>query len=220
MKPFSILAGLAAGIVGALLWGFITYKTSYQIGFLAWGVGALVGFVCVIAGGGGRATAFVAALIALASIFLGEMMGTRWHYHKDVEHYAKKEVLTKEHYDLFMVDVEKFKEVKDESEYPKYMMEQGYVEVSQPSEITPEDLAAFKESEAPYLRELGENPPTFEQWKEMELKYIDAAAQDVQKEITWGDVFEDVKSDFIPYGAVFMLLGVLSAWKIVDSADS
>lgn len=42
--PYAIIGGLAAAIVGAIIWGTVTYFTHYQIGYMAIGVGLLVGF--------------------------------------------------------------------------------------------------------------------------------------------------------------------------------
>ena len=41
--PMAIVGGAAAAIVGALAWGGITFATGYQIGWMAVGVGFLVG---------------------------------------------------------------------------------------------------------------------------------------------------------------------------------
>lgn len=41
--PLAIVAGAAAALIGALLWALITVLTNYQIGFMALGVGFLVG---------------------------------------------------------------------------------------------------------------------------------------------------------------------------------
>jgi hypothetical protein len=42
--PFAIVGGLAAAMLGAAIWATITALTEYQIGFMAVGVGLLVGF--------------------------------------------------------------------------------------------------------------------------------------------------------------------------------
>lgn len=39
-----IIGAVVAGLVGAGIWSGITYSTGYEIGWIAWGVGALVGF--------------------------------------------------------------------------------------------------------------------------------------------------------------------------------
>jgi hypothetical protein len=40
----ALVAGSAAAMIGALLWGIITAVTNYRIGFMAMGIGVLVGF--------------------------------------------------------------------------------------------------------------------------------------------------------------------------------
>jgi hypothetical protein len=47
-----IMGGGAAALVGALAWGGITYATGYQIGWMAVGVGILVGFAVRLFGKG------------------------------------------------------------------------------------------------------------------------------------------------------------------------
>jgi hypothetical protein len=50
--PFALLAGAASAAVGAGAWAAITAATGYQIGFMAIGVGLLVGFAVRFAGKG------------------------------------------------------------------------------------------------------------------------------------------------------------------------
>src|SRR5713101_3491857 len=47
-------AGLAAAIIGAIIWAVVTVTTKYQIGWMALGVGALIAF----ASGGEQAAFF------------------------------------------------------------------------------------------------------------------------------------------------------------------
>lgn len=70
------VGGLVAGIIGALVWAAIVYVTEYEVGWIAWGIGAFVG-MGVAAGnqGEGRAaTGFLALLIAALSIIAGRYM--------------------------------------------------------------------------------------------------------------------------------------------------
>jgi hypothetical protein len=64
------LAGLAAAIVGAIVWAVLTVTTKYQIGWMALGVGALVGFALRI-GNGGKAFGILGAFLALFGCILG-----------------------------------------------------------------------------------------------------------------------------------------------------
>lgn len=63
-------AGLAAAIIGAIIWAIVTVTTKYQIGFMALGVGALVGFALRI-GNGGKAFGVLGAFLALFGCILG-----------------------------------------------------------------------------------------------------------------------------------------------------
>jgi hypothetical protein len=63
-------AGLAAAIFGAIVWAVVTVTTEYQIGFMALGVGALVGFALRI-GNGGKLFGILGAFLALFGCILG-----------------------------------------------------------------------------------------------------------------------------------------------------
>lgn len=39
-----LLGGVLAAVVGGIVWGLIVMLTDYEVGFMAWGIGALVGF--------------------------------------------------------------------------------------------------------------------------------------------------------------------------------
>ena len=64
------LAGLAAAIIGAIIWAVVTVTTKYQIGWMAVGVGVLVGFALRI-GNGGKLFGFLGAFLALFGCILG-----------------------------------------------------------------------------------------------------------------------------------------------------
>jgi hypothetical protein len=73
----AVLGGLIASLVGALLWAIITYVTHFQIGFMAVGVGFLVGFA-VNFFGKGMTTPFgvVGAVFALFGCIFGNILTT------------------------------------------------------------------------------------------------------------------------------------------------
>ena len=49
--PMAVAAGLAAAVVGALVWGLFVYVTNYELGIIAIVVGAVVGWAVRKAGG-------------------------------------------------------------------------------------------------------------------------------------------------------------------------
>ena len=63
-------AGLAAAIVGAVIWAVVTVTAKAQIGWMAVGVGALVGFALRV-GNGGKIFGILGAFLALFGCILG-----------------------------------------------------------------------------------------------------------------------------------------------------
>ena len=70
-------AGLAAALLGAAVWAAVTYFTKYQIGFMAVGVGYLVGWAMRRAGNG-HSTAFgvVATVLAILGCLVGNLLSS------------------------------------------------------------------------------------------------------------------------------------------------
>ena len=64
------LAGVAAAVVGAVVWAIITVTTKYQIGLVAVAIGAFVGFA-VRTANGGKAFGILGAFLALFGCVLG-----------------------------------------------------------------------------------------------------------------------------------------------------
>lgn len=73
-----IVGGLIGGVIGAAVWGAIAYFTGYEIGWIAWGVGVVVGMGVRIAADGetGFGLGATASAVALASILAGKFMAS------------------------------------------------------------------------------------------------------------------------------------------------
>ena len=77
--PLGALAGLGAAIAGAAIWAAITAATEYQIGWMAIGVGFLVGFAVRVVGKGSEASfGVVGAVLALLGCLLGNLLTLAW----------------------------------------------------------------------------------------------------------------------------------------------
>ncbi len=73
--PMGIIAGLAASLIGAAIWAGITVGTGYQIGWIAVGVGFLVGFAVRQFGKGiTNIFGYVGAALALLGCLLGNLL--------------------------------------------------------------------------------------------------------------------------------------------------
>ena len=75
----ALAAGLVAAVVGGVVWGLIVKWTDYEVGFVAWGIGFLVGFAVVTAARTrGLALQVVAVLCALLGILVGKYLSFVW----------------------------------------------------------------------------------------------------------------------------------------------
>jgi hypothetical protein len=77
----ALLAGLLAALAGGIVWAVITVQTRYQLGFMAIGLGLLVGFAVRKVGGGNTAAfAVIGAVCALLGCLLGNLLSASGFY--------------------------------------------------------------------------------------------------------------------------------------------
>jgi hypothetical protein len=69
-----LAGGLVAAIVGGIVWGLIVIVTDYEVGFVAWGIGFLAGFLVVRFAGGRKGVPLqgIAIVSSLVGIVLGK----------------------------------------------------------------------------------------------------------------------------------------------------
>lgn len=73
--PKAIMTGAVVGILGAILWGAVTVTTGLQIGYIAMGIGAGIGFSMRFMGKGiDQNFGIASGLIALLSCLLGNFL--------------------------------------------------------------------------------------------------------------------------------------------------
>ncbi|MEQ9455489.1 MAG: hypothetical protein RLN76_12965 [Phycisphaeraceae bacterium] len=71
-----MIAMILAGVVGAAVWAGIVYGTGYEIGWVAWGIGLLVGGATAFAMGdqANAMTGLIAVIVTCASITMGKII--------------------------------------------------------------------------------------------------------------------------------------------------
>jgi hypothetical protein len=69
----AIAAGIAAALVGGIVWGLIVKVSDYEVGFVAWGIGVAAGTAVVYATRGAKGPRL--QVIAVASALLGILLG-------------------------------------------------------------------------------------------------------------------------------------------------
>jgi hypothetical protein len=106
--PMAALAGLAAAVAGGVVWGLIVRWSGYEVGFVAWGIGFVVGTAVVLAARGARGIPYQAAAVVLAllGILIGKYLGFAWTLADAVEEEGitgvSFPVFSRDTWDLFM----------------------------------------------------------------------------------------------------------------------
>ncbi|MBL8897640.1 MAG: hypothetical protein JNM84_08430, partial [Planctomycetes bacterium] len=67
-------AAAGAALLGALVWAAISHFANFEIGWIAWGIGAGAGAACAALGGRTQVHAILCAAIALAGIAGGKAL--------------------------------------------------------------------------------------------------------------------------------------------------
>jgi hypothetical protein len=71
----AVLAAVVAMLVGAAIYGFILSKAEMQIGYIAVGVGALIGAALGKLGGQNSSLPFVGIVLGLLGVYCGQVFG-------------------------------------------------------------------------------------------------------------------------------------------------
>lgn len=80
-------AALVAAVAGGVIWGLIVKWSEYEVGFVAWGIGFLVGMAVLTATGGRRGLPLqaIAIVSALIGILVGKYLSYAWVFQEVAE---------------------------------------------------------------------------------------------------------------------------------------
>jgi hypothetical protein len=86
----AIGGALVAAVVGGVAWGLIVKLSDYEVGFVAWGIGFLVGTAVVLATSGAKGRQFqvIAVAFALVGILIGKYLGFALIVQEDAESFG------------------------------------------------------------------------------------------------------------------------------------
>lgn len=194
-----MFAGIAA-LLGAVAWGLIAFYAHYEVGYLAWGIGALVGFAAIKGGGHGTLVAVAAGALALLSIGTGKQLAFRMSMDQAAQEYVDEHVTTAVH-------AERERDAADWvalGDAPTADQVQAYVEGHG---FDADDMTQFAAEEGPELRRFAAENLTLEQWRDQ-----------VRERFVSGFSFvEYLQDDFHPADILFVLLGIASAFGLVSN---
>ena len=198
-KP--LMFGAAAALLGAAVWGLLIIYAHVELGWLAWGIGALVGFAVIKGGGHGKALAVCAAILTLLAIGSGK-------------HIAFQSLLateTEQHLEYFdeAAHLERRTDATDwvalggspsSRQIETYLEEHNF-------DTT---VAEFLQYQAPALERFATNPPTLEAWRE-----------ELRSEIAASYSFIDyLRYDLSMLDLLFAILGIVTAFSFVSRATT
>jgi hypothetical protein len=195
----AMVVGGVVALLGALAWGLIAFYLHREFGLLAWAIGAAIGAAMVKAGAHGTLLAVAAGLLALASIASGKQIAFRLEVHQVTTKIAAE--LTPE------MHAEQTKDAADwvalgagatDEQVKKFIAEHGYEG----------NAADFRIEVAPMLAEMAKNQPSLAQWREqMQARFVDHMS-----------FIDFVKEDFHPLDILFVILGIASAYGLINKA--
>lgn len=211
MEINAILGAVGGAILGAIAWALIAVFTGYEIGWIAWGVGAGVGYGAHLLEGRGRAMGAICAVLAALSILGGKMMV--------VNHFVNEEMATlgdfqptRENYEAIKAEAAAFAALGSEQEYPAFMVQYQYTDAATAGEVTAEEVADFKEWNEENLRAWNTEPPTYEAW----------SADFASNSAAFADSIPKTELLFSSLGAMdilFFALGVITAFQVGSGGE-
>ncbi len=207
MKVGAFLAGLIGAVLGAVGWAVIVAATGYEVGYVAWGVGLLVGYGAKLAGGNGKTIGVACAVLALVSIFTGKMLAVHYVFVSEVRPVVEEKV-TRALYDEAVADAAGFADLASEDEYPAFMVAHAFTEAESPDSVPAEDLADFKEVWIDILREFQTEPPSYEEWREKRIQEV------IESTLAEAPITQIVIENLGVLDVVFAVLGLATAFKV------
>lgn len=202
-----LIAGVLGGIVGAVLWGVIAAFSGFEIGWIAWGIGALVGAGVAWGTEGGKVPGVMAVVISVLAIFAGKFIALEMVVNKEVKSAGEKIATLSESDEGYLISwLADAIIVK--------MQDEGKP-VNWPAGVSPEDA----QSEADYPPEIWARAKTA--WLAMSDEEKQEFKQDVQEQanenirtMAAGFRQEGFLASFGPMDILFFLLAIATAYKI------
>ncbi len=211
LSPAAIAAASAAALIGALVWKFVAVTFEYEFGLIAWAIGGAVGFAAASAGSRGMQAGIVCAVLALGSIVVGKY----WAYSAFVDQW--QEAISGVMVDQEMVDYYE-EEMEDARLFVsgsgsdifvrRFMVERGYTDVTDPADVSDEELEDFRYYVEPELRAMAESPPDFEEWQTSGVEALDELSP-------WAMM----RADFGVLDILFAFLGIGTAFRLGSQSD-
>jgi len=200
----SIGAGAAAALLGALIWYFIANVSGYELGLVAWGIGALIGFVVAAMGSRGQMAGVACAVLAVVAILAGKFMI----YSSFQDEFTAAMDQSKEEvrylYDGEMAAAKAYARVSDEESLRQFMVDHQFSEAYRAEGVSLQEIESFQSENKIRLTLYAYASPEFEDW--YQTTFI-ANLPEIS-------TLEIVKEGLSPIDLLFLFLGVATAFRL------
>ena len=205
------IGALVGAAIGAAAWAAISYFTGYEVGYVAWGIGGAVGGLASMGGSRGGTAGAICAVLALVAIVVGKWVAADRVVARELDKQADEWVSPRVHAEL-IEDVKVFDTLTSEEQYPQFMVDRGFSDVASGADVTPDEVARFKQHDIPMMEEFRGTPPPYATWApKQRAKYREM----VMSEVSMIDV---VKEGLGPIDLLFGLLGVATAFQLAKGS--
>jgi hypothetical protein len=158
-----VAGGFAGGIAGMLIWFLVIKLTGYELGFIAWGVGALAGVGARVLGrAGSTGLGVAAALCAVIGIIGGQFLATKSELDKEMANAAAST------YDERLAEAQKAAKLQTDQEIKVYLTSRD-----EEDNINADRIKSFRDNEQPKLKDLVSGKPTKEEFIKEQLRQRD-----------------------------------------------
>lgn len=212
MKATGFVCACVAAMVGALIWGLISWSTNFEIGYIAWGIGLLVGLAAAFCGSRGSASGVACAALAILSIGAGKYLAVAWSVSDTTREISSliRDSYSQELFAELQADAAEFKKVRNEEQYAKFMTVRGFSE-GQPTE---DELREFKDLTVPMLQQIERGELSFEAWRTAGMQAAETDLTELKRS-SMSLLFESLNA----FDLLWALLGISTAYKVGSGSD-
>lgn len=207
MNMIALMAAFIAAMVAAPVWAWIVVKTGYELAIVAWAVGGFIGFASYVAGGRGKSMGLACMLLAVLGIFTGKVMAVQQVIDTQTQRIADV-LFVAENYEEMKEDAAKYLPTATVEEKKQFMIDREFTENVTAGAISEEEWLAFQEEVIPQLERFQSQTPTLEEWREQGLQEMRDGIRENNSSASL--VIESLGV----FDAVFVFLGISTAWKV------
>jgi len=207
----AFMAPAAVAGLGALLWYFIAESFDFEFGLIAWLIGGAIGFAAAMSGARGQMAGIVCGALVIFSICGGKYLTIANYQSSLAEALSTSETYEgtdlRELYEEEKADAQIFVKLSDDdTSLRQFIVDRGYSDAIDTSEVSDEHLEEFREYTQPRLEDIAINRPDFEEWRQYSLTTGIEDLSTIELVINgldWKDI-------------LFLFFGIATAYRLVN----